>query len=189
MDKKTVLLYSGGMDSWLIDHLMDEEHIRLHIRLHTPTEEQENIRLPEGTIIHELDLSKFEKKDYTHLLPVRNLLLVSMASLYGDRIVLGSVAGSVHYDNGNKFAKDIECVLNSILEEDGRRVSVETPYCSYTKDELLGMYIEKGGDPLKCWEESFSCYEPKDGRPCMMCKACRSKIEAFEKCGISTIRI
>lgn len=125
----------------------------------------------------------FERNRPDKLLPLRNLFLVSLASLYGDRVILGSV-NNITYDNGNKFAKDIETILNGLLEEDGRSVSVETPYCLNTKDELLRMYIEKGGDPLKCWRESFSCYEPKNGRPCMVCNACRAKIKAFEKCGI-----
>ena len=182
---KPILLYSGGMDSWLIDKLLDEEHDLLHVRLGTKTELQERLRLPKGTITVDLSvLEQFEVKSGTHLLPLRNLFLVSIASLYSDKVILGSVGGSVHYDNGCRFAIDMTDILSRLLSEQHRKVTVSTPYSVFSKGQLLGLYLRKGGNPVKCWRESFSCYEPnEDGTPCMKCRACEAKIAAFRENG------
>ena len=78
-----VLLYSGGMDSWLIDKLWKPD-VKLCVNMHTKYSAQEIKNLPEDVIIEELDLSKWERPDA--IIPLRNLYLVMLASNYGDEI-------------------------------------------------------------------------------------------------------
>ena len=73
---KKVLLYSGGMDSWLIDKLWKPD-IRLYVDMNTRYSKEEMKRLPDDTIIERLDLSKWERED--KIIPLRNMYLIGMA--------------------------------------------------------------------------------------------------------------
>ena len=73
---KKVLLYSGGMDSWLIDKLWKPD-IRLYVDMNTRYSKEEMKRLPDDTIIERLDLSKWERED--KIIPLRNMYLIAMA--------------------------------------------------------------------------------------------------------------
>ena len=70
---KKVLLYSGGMDSWLIDKLWKPD-IRLYVDMNTRYSKEEMKRLPDDTIIERLDLSKWERED--KIIPLRNMYSV-----------------------------------------------------------------------------------------------------------------
>ena len=72
-----------------------------------------NITLPReivDTLINiisgkDFDIKEFEVQDEHKLLPMRNLLLAIIGSYYGNEICLGSIGGSVHYDNTDEFAE------------------------------------------------------------------------------------
>lgn len=184
---KKVLLYSGGMDSYIIKHLWKPD-VCLHVCIGTKNEEQELSRLRHyapDTIIEEIPLAKFEDKKRNFLLPCRNLFLVSMASYYGDVICLGSTDFSVLYDNSKRFCQSSERLLSYLWSESSdRKIKVVAPYRGVSKSELLRRFVEAGGDPIKCWQQSFSCYSPKkNGTPCWKCNSCLKKIKAFEDNG------
>ena len=67
-----ILLYSGGMDSWLMNKLWKPD-VKLYINLNGRYNKQEIAHLPKDVIIENLDLSKWERKD--RILPLRNLYL------------------------------------------------------------------------------------------------------------------
>ena len=79
----SVLLYSGGMDSWLINQIINPD-VTLFIRIHTPNNELEYNKILElkkqGRIRNDLkivdfDLSPFERPSQNYFLPLRNLHL------------------------------------------------------------------------------------------------------------------
>lgn len=180
---KKVLLYSGGMDSWIIDKLWKPD-IKLFIDIKTPSSKEERKRLPKDVIIKELDLSEYEEKTGSHLLPLRNLILAEIASYYGDTICIGSVGGSIHYDNNEKFKNDTEQLLNYLYSENNsKKIKIELPYMNTSKEELVRLYKEQGGNLEKAFNNSFSCYEPVNGKECGECISCKQKIEAFKKNG------
>ena len=180
---KKVLLYSGGMDSWIIDKLWKPD-IKLFIDIKTPSSKEERKRLPKDVIIKELDLSEYEEKTGSHLLPLRNLILAEIASYYGDTICIGSVGGSIHYDNNEKFRNDTEQLLNYLYSENNsKKIKIELPYMNTSKEELVRLYKEKGGNLEEAFNNSFSCYEPVNGKECGECISCKQKIEAFKKNG------
>lgn len=84
---KKVLLYSGGMDSWLIDKIWKPD-VKLYIDMKTRYSEEEIKRLPNDVIIEQLDLGKWERTDA--IIPLRNLYLVMLATNYGDDICFRS---------------------------------------------------------------------------------------------------
>ena len=178
-----VLLYSGGMDSWIIDKLIKPD-IKLFIDVGTPSSKEERKRLPKDVIVKEIDLSEYEEKSGHHLLPLRNLILAEIGSYYGDEIVIGSIGGSVHYDNNEIFKEKTEDLLNYLYSENNyKKVKIELPYMNVSKADLIKMYKEQGGDLEEAFNSSFSCYEPINGKECGKCISCQQKINAFKENG------
>lgn len=182
---KKVLLYSGGMDSWLISKLWNPD-VKLFIRIHTPNNEAEYLKVkddPTVTII-ECDLSKYEMPEVNFFLPLRNLIFVTLASYYGDTICLGATGSSTHFDKNLTFASKAEDVINYLLSESDKvkfqNIKIEMPFKDTSKVELLKLYLEQGGDIQEAYDSTCSCYEPsEDGKPCGYCISCLSKFVAF----------
>ena len=183
---KSVLLFSGGMDSVMFDLLLKPD-----VLLYAPTganyetiETQKIKELADKGIIdgdkliildNTIDLSPFERDDL--IVPNRNAYLVLLASHFGETIYLGSVYGDRSYDKDKTFYKLMENLLNHMwLEQhwtEQREFSVSSPYKDTTKTELIAEYIEAGGDVQNILD-SYSCYR---GEPqaCGICKPCVRK--------------
>lgn len=178
-----VLLYSGGMDSWLMDKLWKPD-VKLYIDIGTNTSKVEITRLPKDVIVKRLDLAEYEDKNKNFLLPLRNLFFVLMGSYYGDEIGIGATASSIHYDNNTSFKMMTEELMNYLYSEAyDKKVKVCLPFLDLDKTDLLAEYLKQGGDINKAWNETFSCYTPVDGKMCGKCSACKAKIEAFKNNG------
>jgi len=179
---KKVLLYSGGMDSWLIDKIWKPD-IKLYIDINGRYSKQEISKLPNDVIIEKLDLSKFERDD--KIIPLRNLYLIMIASYYGEEICLGATAGDRVLDKSFLFATMTEHLLNYLYTPqwwlpDGKKLKINLDYKNYTKSELLHMYMDQGGSLEEVYDSSFSCYEPtEDGHECWNCKPCFRKWVTF----------
>lgn len=177
-----VLLYSGGMDSWLIDKLWKPD-VRLFFDIGTGNNKQELERVKKRgdvEIIH-LPLAQFEQKDNNYYLPLRNLHFVLYAAHYGDVICVGATGSSTHRDKNEVFATLCENNINYLREEDGAPpIKVVMPYRGKSKTDILAEYLSQGGDIEECYRETFSCYNPgPNGEPCMDCTSCLSKFTAF----------
>ena len=183
---KTVLLFSGGMDSVMFDLLLNPD-----ILLYIPpgsnyeTIETDKIKqLAEDGVIDKnkliilddnLNLSMFERDDL--IVPNRNAYLVLMASHFGETVYLGSVYGDRSFDKDKTFYTLMENLLNHIWQEqhwtEERVFTVTSPYKDTTKTELIKEYISAGGDVQNILN-SYSCYR---GEPqaCGICKPCVRK--------------
>lgn len=179
---KKVLLYSGGMDSYIISKL-EYYDVLLYIdsnsrysRIERDFLEKQN--LEKLVIDTRLDLRDVEYS--SSLVPLRNLYFVSIATYYGDRIVLGATKFDRSSDKDLTFAKRMEELLNHIYKKswwcEGRDIKVSLKYKQYTKRDLLKMYICRGLNPYDLAEKSFSCYTPIGSQPCLNCKSCTRKI-------------
>lgn len=180
---KKVLLYSGGMDSWLIDKLWKPD-VKLFIDIGTDNNKEEFKRLPSDVIVKKIELSDFEDKDNNFLLPLRNLFFVEMASYYGDEICLGATGSSTHYDKNQTFIDKSEDIINYLYSEAyDKKIKIVMPFRNYSKSDMLRMYIEQGGSAKRAWDETFSCYQPINGQMCGECSSCKKKIMAFKENG------
>lgn len=186
-----VLLYSGGMDSWLIDKLWNPD-VCLYVNMQT---QYGNVELEKQTagkyqgIRHQiitLPLQRWERED--KIIPYRNLLLCIAAANEYQRddvqICLGATAGDRVLDKSKKFAKMTTKLLSFLWQEQwwtkGRKVEVVVPYKDWTKEDLLRAYQKQGGDLEEVWKNSFSCYNPDEfGLECWECKPCVRKCLAF----------
>lgn len=181
---RKVLLYSGGMDSWLIDKLWKPDK-KIFFDIGTANSNFELVRVQEDKDVEilKLPLSRFEQAENNYFLPLRNLHFVVYAAHFGDTICLGATGSSTHRDKNEVFAKLTEDLVNYLLEEGNNKyypVKVVMPFRNMTKTEILAEYLRNGGDIDRCYRETFSCYNPNnDGTPCMNCTSCLSKFTAF----------
>ena len=105
---KTVLLFSGGMDSLMINHIKQPD-VLLNISMNSNYDRTEratfdSIGIDESKLINMdgvIDLGRFERDDA--IIPNRNAHLILLASHYGETILLGSVSGDRSYDKDERL--------------------------------------------------------------------------------------
>lgn len=180
---KKVLLYSGGMDSWLISQIVKPD-VKLFVDIGTKSSRAERKKLPpDVTIVDLKDLGQFERVETDFILPLRNLYLVAIATNYGDHIILGANATDATFDKTDEFADKLSDLLNYMWLPQkwtkGKKIKVDVSFRAYTKSQLLQMYLQQGGDWHTAYTETFSCYTPDRFKECHMCRPCFLKLMAF----------
>lgn len=188
---KKVLLYSGGMDSWLMSKLWNPD-IKLYVDMKTRYSENElaRVRKEPGVQVVEFPLGQWEREDA--IIPLRNLYLAMVAcNVTGSEdveILIGATAGDRVLDKSPEFVNKATDLLSYLYTPqhwipEGKKVRVCIDYKQYTKTDLLKMFKEQGGDLEEAFTRSFSCYDPVDGHECWHCKPCFRKFTAFSEAG------
>ena len=179
-----ILLYSGGMDSWLIDKLWKPD-IKLYINIKGDYSKEEIRRLPSDVKV--IDFSFLGEQELENkFVPLRNLYFLMMASHYGDEVCLGATAG----DWGNKdktpeFLDETEKMLKYLWND--KKVKKDIKVCKdfvyKSKAQLIKEYLSQGGTVEEIKESTFSCYTPTDGSECMNCYPCFRKFALLYSLG------
>lgn len=187
---KKVLLYSGGMDSWLADELWEPDE-RLYVDIGCPYQSCELSRLdPEKPVrVVKLDLAAYERQDSHRIVPMRNLYFaMTAANEYPDgdlQICLAATQGDRrNHDKNLTFAGMATDMLSYLFGRqswtEGRSVELAMPFADATKSEMLGEFKARGGDLGEAYRRTFSCFNPGPaGEPCMGCMPCFRKAVAF----------
>ena len=185
---KSVLLYSGGMDSLIINYLMKPD-VLLNISMNSAYDARERESFPDGEYVfldNVIDLGRYERDDA--IIPNRNAHLVLLASHYGETIWLGSVSGDRSFDKDELFYSHMETLLNHMWQSqhwtEERRFTISSPFKDITKTRLVQEYLYSGGKSESLLK-SYSCYEGEELH-CGHCKACFRKWVALENNGIIT---
>ncbi len=188
---KEVLLYSGGMDSYVMAHMIPEAKL-LYINSGAKYSEEELKRVHhlaprEVTVVQgAVDLSRWERSDA--IVPARNLFLVAIASFYGDRVYLGSTSGDNSTDKDDRFCYLSSDLLSHIYDcdhFDRLPVEVEAPYKQWSKKDLAVWLKAQYPQAVDGMKNTLSCYEPLAyGGHCGQCKACIRKWAALQAAGI-----
>lgn len=179
-----VLLYSGGVDSWLISKLWKPD-VLLYINIHGSYSDIELRNLPEGTLVVDFPFLGTTEQEGTRYIPLRNLYFLMIASTFGDELCLGATAGDRGCaDKTPEFLQMAEDVLNTLLAEqsvaEGRTIRIERRFVEMSKDQMMKEYLAGGGDIETAYRETFSCFNPsEDGSPCMACKPCFRRFVTF----------
>lgn len=188
---KKVLLYSGGMDSWLMSKLWKPD-IKLYVDMKTRYSANEIERIskdPEVKIV-EFPLGQWERDDA--IIPLRNLYLAMVAcNVTGSEdieILIGATNGDRVLDKSPEFVDKATDLLSYLYSPqhwipEGKKVRVSIDFKKYTKTDLLKMYKEQGGDLDEAFHHSFSCYNPIDDHECWHCKPCFRKFVSFAEVG------
>lgn len=173
-----VLLYSGGMDSWLISKIWKPD-VKLYIDINGSYSEIEKNKLPKDVKIIKFPLGQFETP--SKYIPLRNLYFLMLATNYGDELCLGAIAGDRGVkDKTPEFFDKTEELLNYLLEKqsnqaESRKIKIEKSFLYKSKSDLVKMYLEMGGTLDEIKENSYSCYNSETGIPCYNCKPCFRK--------------
>lgn len=178
---KKVLLYSGGMDSWLIDKLWKPD-LRLYVDIKGSYSEEEKKRLPKDTLIVPLPLGQFEQPDF--IVPLRNLYFFLVASNYGEYLCLGATLGDNHRDKTEHFFCQTESLLCYLWgpqskQPIGRTITIERKFLFRSKIDLVRSFVDNGGNLNDVANKTFSCYSPISEQECLACKPCFRKYVAL----------
>lgn len=172
---KKVLLYSGGMDSWLIGKLWKPD-TKIYVDIHGEYSEPEKARLPKDVRIVDFPfLSQFEQED--KYIPMRNLYFLMIGTHYGDDVCLGATAGDGGADKSYEFLSEAEEMISRLWADKKvqKQKSIYKSFCLKTKGEMIDTYIEQGGTIDEIRWQTFSCYTPENGNECMACYPCFRK--------------
>jgi 7-cyano-7-deazaguanine synthase len=179
-----VLLYSGGMDSFITAHAFPLARlVYIDTRARYAAKELAHVHetAPRGVLIDSrLDLSTNERDDL--IVPARNLLLVTLATHYGSDILLAATAGDRSTDKDLVFADQASKLLTHIYDShhfpEFGQVSVRLPYRDKSKGQMVAEYLEAGHSAEKL-ANTISCYDPRILH-CGRCKACIRKWVALK---------
>lgn len=187
---RTVLLFSGGMDSYAA-RMLYEPHVLLYVDAGTRYADAEIARLPEGTHIVDMrSLNNFGVVD--DIIPLRNLFFVAVAAQYGEQIILGATAGDRVLDKSIEFATQTSALLSYLWQKqhwtEGKQIEVLMPMKGMSKTQIIEAVRDKCGDlGVAQLATSFSCYNPNKQTECGICKPCRRKWIAFASLGYANL--
>ena len=87
--------------------------------------------------------------------------------------------GQVYLDNGIAWKENMEKVVN-YGGKHFKDVKIISSYIHKTKINMLKLFKNKFGEELlkEALNIAFSCYFPKDGKPCGECGSCKLRIKA-----------
>ena len=188
LEKRQVLLFSGGMDSMIAAHLHPTA-LKLYVATGSKYQEKELAYLKSAYTENEikfdfrLNLHDIEREDA--IVPARNLFLTVIASLYGDSVILCAVNGDGSTDKDALFASMQTELLQHIFSPPhftDYKPTVYLPMREKSKGEWVRWYLENSGSAEKLMS-SVSCYHPHHFY-CGRCKACIRKWVAQEINGL-----
>lgn len=204
MNKKTLVLFSGGADCVVVAKLLQQQGhdlTLLHFDYGQKGEEREfqavhecarhmglayslrQVNCFDGMRTKLLKGTPGEGKDLVgdvEYVPARNLIMLSIAAGYAESfgynfLAIGNHASTRAYpDNTPEFASRFNAVLEYALFK-GRSCTVLAPVNMLAKGLVMKLGLDIGA-PLHL---SWSCYV-SDDKPCGKCIACQSRREAFE---------
>ena len=121
-----------------------------------------------------------DEPDENTYLPGRNILLISLAAIWGSthgvsRIAIGSLGNNPFPDATPEFFETFARVLSMGL---GHNVRIEAPLKGFHKEDLIKQFKDL---PL---ELTLTCMAPKGSQHCGQCNKCFERHQAFQKAGI-----
>jgi 7-cyano-7-deazaguanine synthase len=121
-----------------------------------------------------------DEPDENTYLPGRNILLISLAAIWGSthgvsRIAIGSLGSNPFPDATPEFFETLSRALSMGL---AHSVVIEAPVSGLHKEDLIKQFKDS---PL---ELTLTCMAPEGGRHCGRCNKCFERQQAFQKAGI-----
>jgi len=194
---KTVMLFSGGMDSYAIAKLIKPD-ILLYCNLGLPEQMKElnaiaKMNLTGYEFIVDDRLYLRDQKLENEIVPMRNLFFAMIGAYYGSHVILGATAGDTTHDKDYEFADKTNSVLRHIFTDPLKNpltimgsggYTLSLPYKDKTKSQIVKEYI-KEKHSIKDLINSRSCYNHEE-LECGVCRSCVRKFVAFGVNGIDT---
>jgi 7-cyano-7-deazaguanine synthase in queuosine biosynthesis len=199
-EKKKVLLFSGGTDSFILSKLIKPD-VHLYIDVGTEETEQELKAAKELGIEVTVDKRLFLKDQElpsNKIVPMRNVFFVLIAAYYGDEIYLGATKGDLTCDDTLEFGNIMNSLLVALYREPAKnqrgvhQPQLFLPVKHLTKTELVHKYLftfdthSSSSQPLVDLKKTRSCYKGGDLKDCGLCSSCFRKWIAYVNNGIDT---
>lgn len=126
------------------------------------------------------DVPAHDSPDSAMYLPGRNLMLLTQAAIFCVHhhiglIALGSLAHNPFPDASPQFFRAFSQLATRAL---GHPLRVVAPFRTWSKVEVIRRYRQY---PLQL---SFSCINPRRGRPCGRCNKCAERTAAYRAAGL-----
>jgi 7-cyano-7-deazaguanine synthase in queuosine biosynthesis len=191
-----VILYSGGLDSVIMDHYAREKHpdasiTKVYFDLGHEYNWKEKMSLPEDVIVHNMTWFQARGHDKDGInsgsifIPGRNLLFaVTAACKYlPDEIWLGSLQGEIHdhaTDKNYKFRDETSDLLSYVLSPFLDNVKIRFPLAEagFGKLEATRWALQHGLSHLVI--KSSSCMDPVY-HACGKCVVCARRWGIFKR--------
>jgi 7-cyano-7-deazaguanine synthase in queuosine biosynthesis len=174
-----ILLASGGIDSYVAWHYLDKPPI-LFVNYGQPYYgiEYEAIKtLYPPEVISCVSLNGLPPLDRRKIhVPVRNLMLASLALRYSDDIALGGVKDEQCGDKSPSAFKQISALFS---KQEGREITIYSPIWHFTKSQAVGDFVSKHG--IEQLNKTVSCYSQE---LCNDCESCFRRFVALAVNGI-----
>jgi len=181
-----VYLVSGGMDSYIQWNMRGYrgDAVAIFVNYGQPYAQQERDFVKENFpgAMHHTNLLPHDPKETNHIIPFRNLYLLSVANQWvkdGGVIHIGAVAGESG-EGGDKSDEFFKQFIEFIYKTEMKRINI-FDMKTKTKNDWLRTYLEVKNDYNVL--NTFSCFQPKEGLPCQHCKACLRKCIAMVYAG------
>lgn len=214
-EENCVVLYSGGLDSTVLLYWVKERynkvfplyvnygssHKECEYAAATRTCKELGLHLEEVTLSNSIfSGSSLTNKDVETpndlsqtinvVVPFRNIIMLSLAASYADKVSAGVLATSptkedfeVFRDCRREFHDAFEKTLQLSAKFD-QYYQILTPFINNTKEEVIRIGAGMDVNFSNCW----SCYSPKAelGKyiPCGVCPACQVRAKGFSAVGI-----
>lgn len=178
-----ILLFSGGIDSYVAYHYLGKpQTLYFNCRSRYSQKELPVVqKLVPGTIIdNSLDLHDREYGEKAYI-PFRNLLFACQAVKYSDNIIIAGVADDMVSDKNEEIFLEFSRLLSKL---EGRSISVNSPFWSMTKSQVVKWFLEHGGSANELLQ-TVSCYDPNpEVIYCGACPSCFRKWCALRSNGV-----
>jgi len=204
MRKKIVILYSGGLDSFIMKRLSevenkDDDVVCVYYAHGAESEKEEVSLLPLNVIRMNVDwlgkngigcvAKKSEPLKGSIYIPGRNLVFVTLAAcqFLPDEIWLGSLVDEVNIDatDKNAFFRDVVSGLTtytlSPFKEEQVRVVFPLADRGWTKVDAVRWALNHGVSIYDISKKSSSCWHSHNGVPCGECWQCLKRFVTFRE--------
>jgi len=172
MQTKPILLFSGGVDSFVAYHFLGRpQTLFFHSQSRYADKEMEVIKrlIPDTIIDYSLNLKDREYGEKAYI-PFRNLLFFLQAVKYSDHVVVAGVADDRVSDKSEKAFQEFSRLASKL---EGRPIKITSPFWKLTKSEVVHWYLMHIGN-VPGLLQTTSCYDPIE-HYCGKCPSCFRK--------------
>lgn len=183
---KKILLFSSGLDSYLAWHYLGKPMCAYFPIGHKYEKQEldaiEYFQNKEGMDCRVTPVFDFaELEEDNAFIPARNLYFLLYAANYGEQIYLVTQKGEESYkDTKADFFVMAQRMISYLLD---RKVQIDSPFWSMTKQDSVKWYLDKGLPVLNLLK-TWSCHHPvmigEETYHCGECNACFRRWVSFE---------